>query len=91
MKTYDVIVVGAGAAGLWAAGVACNRNKKVLVLDMGAQPARKVAVSGGGHCEHPLPDVFLYHPELQSKSVPRVHVAFAGHFVHPDVALVAVP
>lgn len=50
MKQYDVIVIGAGAAGLTAAAVLLRRAKSVLVLDMGAKPARKVSVSGGGNC-----------------------------------------
>ena len=50
MKHYDVIIVGAGAAGLSAAGVACRRGRRVAVLDMGDAPLRKVMVSGGGNC-----------------------------------------
>ena len=50
MKIYDVIIIGAGAAGLTAARVAQERGKHVLILDMGDKPARKVAASGGGKC-----------------------------------------
>lgn len=50
MKTYDVIIVGAGAAGLMAAGMLAQRKKSVLIIDMGNKPARKVAISGGGKC-----------------------------------------
>ena len=50
MKRYDVIVIGAGAAGLSAAGVLCARGKRAVVFDMGACPGRKVMVSGGGRC-----------------------------------------
>lgn len=50
MKQYDVIIIGAGAAGLSAAGELVARGKSVLALDMGNTPARKVAVSGGGKC-----------------------------------------
>lgn len=50
MKQYDVIIVGAGAAGFAAVGELVARGKRVLVLDMGAHPARKVAASGGGKC-----------------------------------------
>lgn len=50
MKHYDVIIIGAGAAGLTAAGELVARGRRVLVLDMGAAPARKVAASGGGKC-----------------------------------------
>lgn len=50
MNIYDVIIIGAGAAGLKAASVLKSRGKKVLILDMGNDPARKVAISGGGNC-----------------------------------------
>ena len=50
MKNYDVIIIGAGAAGLKAASVLVSRKKSVLIVDMGDEPARKIAVSGGGKC-----------------------------------------
>ena len=50
MKKYDVIIIGAGAAGLSAAISALDLGKRVLVLEMGSSPARKVAASGGGRC-----------------------------------------
>ena len=50
MKKYDVIILGAGAAGLKAASVLQSRKKSVLIIDMGDVPARKVAISGGGKC-----------------------------------------
>lgn len=50
MKTYDVIIIGAGAAGLFAASQLSIRKKSVLIIDMGLHPARKVAISGGGKC-----------------------------------------
>ena len=50
MKTFDTIIIGAGAASLMAATVLARRKKSVLILDMGDSPARKVAISGGGNC-----------------------------------------
>lgn len=50
MKKYDVIIIGAGAAGLSAAAVALSRGRRVAILDMGNVPARKISVSGGGRC-----------------------------------------
>jgi len=50
MQKHDVAIIGAGAAGMAAAGVSVARGKKTLVIDMGACPARKVALSGGGRC-----------------------------------------
>ena len=48
IKTYDIIIIGAGAAGIFAAGRI--KNKSVCVLDAGEMPLRRVAVSGGGKC-----------------------------------------
>lgn len=50
MKTYEVIIIGAGAAGLTAATNALQHHKSVAVLEMGNAPARKVRASGGGRC-----------------------------------------
>ena len=50
MKQYNTIIIGAGAAGLTAAAELLSRGLRVLVLDMGNAPARKVAASGGGNC-----------------------------------------
>ncbi len=48
--TYDVIIVGAGAAGLMCAATAGYRGRRVLVLDHARKPARKILVAGGGRC-----------------------------------------
>ncbi len=63
MQQWDVIVVGAGAAGLMCAIEAGNRGRKVLVLDNGKRPGRKILMSGGGRCNftniYTSPDNFL--------------------------------
>lgn len=50
MVIYDVAVIGAGASGLMAAGQALKNGRSVAILEMGANPGRKINVSGGGHC-----------------------------------------
>ncbi len=45
---YDVIVLGAGAAGLFCAALAGQRGRRVLVLELATQPSKKVLISGGG-------------------------------------------
>lgn len=50
MITTDVLIIGAGAAGLMCAAQAGYRGKSVIVVDMGKKPARKVLISGGGRC-----------------------------------------
>ncbi len=47
---FDVIALGAGAAGLMCAAVAGQRNRRVLLLEHNAQPGRKILISGGGRC-----------------------------------------
>lgn len=47
---YDLIVIGAGAAGLMCAGVAGQRGRRVLVIDHATELAEKIRISGGGHC-----------------------------------------
>ena len=50
MHSFDVVIVGAGAAGLFCAGVAGQLGLKVLVLDHGEKVAEKIRISGGGRC-----------------------------------------
>ena len=50
MHGFDVIVVGAGAAGLFCAGMAGQRGLRVLLLDHAAKVAEKIRISGGGRC-----------------------------------------
>ena len=47
---YDVIVVGGGAAGMMAAGVAAENGKSVLLIEKNAELGKKLAISGGGRC-----------------------------------------
>ncbi|MBE0456724.1 NAD(P)/FAD-dependent oxidoreductase [Pseudoalteromonas sp. KG3] len=63
MTQVDVIVIGAGAAGLMCAAQAGYRGRSVTVLDMGKKPGRKILISGGGRCnftnENACPDNYL--------------------------------
>lgn len=47
---YDVIVLGAGAAGLMCALTAGRRGRRVLLLDHAAEAGAKIVISGGGRC-----------------------------------------
>jgi predicted Rossmann fold flavoprotein len=60
---YDVIILGAGGAGLMAAAIAGQRGRRVLVIDHADQPGKKILISGGGRCNftnvHAAPDRYL--------------------------------
>jgi len=46
----DVVVIGAGAAGMMCAGVAAQRGKRVLVIETSKAAGEKIRISGGGRC-----------------------------------------
>jgi hypothetical protein len=50
MHSFDVVIIGAGAAGLFCAGVAGQLGLKVLVIDHSEKVAEKIRISGGGRC-----------------------------------------
>src|SRR5215218_4623459 len=47
---WDVVVIGAGAAGMMCAAEAGRRGRKVLVLESAKAPGEKIRISGGGRC-----------------------------------------
>jgi len=71
-RQFDVIVLGAGAAGLMCAAVAGQRGRRVALLDHGGQPGRKILISGGGRCNftnlHCGPQNFLSENKHFAKS-----------------------
>jgi len=62
---YDVIILGAGAAGLMCAAIAGQRGRSVLVLDHANKAGKKILMSGGGRCNftnyYVEPDRYLCH------------------------------
>ncbi|MEE9389593.1 MAG: aminoacetone oxidase family FAD-binding enzyme [Paracoccaceae bacterium] len=50
MTKYDVIILGAGGAGLMAAATAGQAGARVLVIDHADKPGKKILISGGGRC-----------------------------------------
>ena len=50
MDQFDVVVIGAGAAGMMCAAEAGKRGRSVLILDHAAKPGEKIRISGGGRC-----------------------------------------
>ncbi|MDE1248330.1 NAD(P)/FAD-dependent oxidoreductase [Vibrio aestuarianus] len=54
---FDVVIIGAGAAGLMCAAQAGMRGRNVLVIDHAKKPGRKILISGGGRCNFTNYDV----------------------------------
>ena len=46
----DVLILGAGGAGLFCAAIAAQRGKSVVILDHNDKPGKKILISGGGRC-----------------------------------------
>jgi len=65
VEQFDVIIIGAGAAGLFCAAQAGQRGHRVLLLDNGKKPGRKILMSGGGRCNftnlYTEPAAYLSH------------------------------
>jgi predicted Rossmann fold flavoprotein len=63
LETFDIVVIGAGAAGMMCAIEAGKRGRKVLVIDHAAAPGEKIRISGGGRCNftniHAAPKNFI--------------------------------
>jgi predicted flavoprotein YhiN len=83
---FDVVVLGAGAAGLMCAATAGQRGRRVALLEHGGQAGRKILISGGGRCNftnlHCGPQNFISENRHFAKS------ALAGYGPLDFVALV---
>jgi predicted Rossmann fold flavoprotein len=85
-RQFDVIVLGAGAAGLMCAATAGQRGRRVALLEHGPQAGRKILISGGGRCNftnlHCGPENFISENMHFAKS------ALAGYGPGDFIALV---
>jgi predicted Rossmann fold flavoprotein len=70
MRTCDVVIVGAGAAGLFCAGVAGQLGLSVFLIDHSHKVAEKIRISGGGRCNftNRLIDVSAPHKHFLSEN-----------------------
>jgi len=87
MKTYHTIVIGAGAAGLVAAGRAAQLGQNVLVIERNERPGRKLLITGKGRCN--ITNASSYD-EYMKKVFPRPRFlkhAFKTFFNNDIVAL----
>lgn len=65
MENFDVVIIGAGAAGLMCAIEAGKRKRSVLVLEHANKPGKKILMSGGGRCNFTnlniVPENYISH------------------------------
>jgi len=84
--TYDVIIIGAGAAGLMCALTAGHRGKRVLVIDHAERPGKKIMSSGGGKCNFSNMEIAAKH---YLSANPHFCKSAIGRFdVHEFLALI---
>ena len=62
MNRFDAIIIGAGAAGLFCAGVAAQRGLRILLIDHSSKLAEKIRISGGGRCNFTNRDLDVRAP-----------------------------
>ncbi len=60
-RSFDVVIVGGGAAGLFCASLAAARGKRVVVIERTAKVGKKILMSGGGRCNFTNLDVTPEH------------------------------
>ncbi len=86
MTEFDVVILGAGAAGMYCAMRAGQRGRRVLLLDHAEEPGKKILISGGGRCNFTntgcVPDRFLSANPHFARS------ALSRHTQHDFIALV---
>lgn len=86
MQNFDVVVIGAGAAGMMCAIEAGKRGRKVLVIDHASAPGEKIRISGGGRCNFTNLDV---RPEAYISGNPRFCISALRRYTQRDfIALV---
>src|SRR5947209_20302885 len=72
MRSYDVVILGAGAAGLMCAAQCGKRGRRVALLERAERIGKKILISGGGRCNftniHCQPENFISNNEHFAKS-----------------------
>ena len=81
MQKWDVIVLGAGAAGMMCAAEAGRRGRRVLVVDHARSPGEKIRISGGGRCNFTNKSI---SPERFLSSNPRFALSALSRFTPAD-------
>lgn len=83
---YDVLVLGAGAAGLMCARVAGGRGRSVGVIEQAKRPAEKIRISGGGRCN--FTNLYTTPANFLSRNPHFCKSALSGFTQHDFIALV---
>ena len=89
-NTYDVIILGAGGAGLMCALTAGQHGKRVLVIDHATGPGKKILISGGGRCNFTNVNATTTHAQERYLSAnPHFSKSALGRYTPQDfIALV---
>ena len=86
MEIWDVVILGAGAAGLFCAGGLAGAGRRVLVLDHARRPGEKIRISGGGRCN--FTNLATTRERFLSETPRFCASALAGYTPQDFVALV---
>ena len=86
MTDFDLIIIGAGAAGLMCAGAAVKRGRRVLVLDHAIKVAEKIRISGGGRAN--FTNLFVSPSDYLSSNPRFCTSALKRYTQHDFMALV---
>ena len=86
MHDYDVIIIGAGAAGMMCALTAGQRGRRVLLVDHAAQAGEKIRISGGGRCN--FTNLYCGPANFLSANPHFCRSALAGYSQYDFIALI---
>lgn len=81
MQHYEVLIIGAGAAGLMCAIEAGKRKRSVLVLDHANKAGKKILMSGGGRCNFTN---YYIEPEKYSSHNPHFFISALSRYTQWD-------
>ena len=81
MNKYDVVIIGAGAAGLMSAIEAGKRGRKVLLVDHSKKIGEKIRISGGGRCNFTNINT---HPNKFISKNPKFIISALSQYDHND-------
>ncbi|WP_397597956.1 NAD(P)/FAD-dependent oxidoreductase [Sphingorhabdus sp.] len=84
-NNYDVIILGAGGAGLMCALTAGQRGRRVLIIDHATGPGKKILISGGGRCNFTNVNATTVHAQERYLSAnPHFSKSALGRYTPQD-------